>query len=494
MRLSQKLRKTTVRTRMTALTVCVLAFALCTLGLILRFTVEANLMSVVDHDLWIRGKGMDAWMAQLSRMGPMAFPRTQRSQFDPAAKPPPDDLAKYRPRTFSFSGRPFGPSSHDRPWDFGFAFQVAAHGSRAYSTVWRDGEELRVYSIPWTRHGRPTGVTQMVSSLTDMRRDVQGLTRTLLTLIPIALILSGIAAAFLTDRMLNPVRKITSTAASISSADLSQRLPVNGTDEFSRLSATFNAMLERLEDAFERQRRFTADASHELRTPLTAIKGHTSMALHGEATLGECQRALAGADRAASNMARIVSDLLLLARSDNGQMPIERTSIPVKELFEAAVEYLDAHEHPFVMIEVQPTLSVAGDRMHLTRVMTNLLENASRHTPRNGRILITASPEDEIVKIVVSDTGSGIAAKHLPHLFERFYRIDGARARRSGGTGLGLSICKSIVDAHGGSIEVQSLEGEGTTLMVRLPRAAFVPTETLTDLSLNAPPAYEPSL
>jgi two-component system OmpR family sensor kinase len=299
---------------------------------------------------------------------------------------------------------------------------------------------------------------------------------------PLALLAAALGGALLTDRALRPVRQITQAAAQIGASDLSDRLPVKGQDEFSELAATFNGMLSRLEQAFtqlaqalEQQQRFTADASHELRTPLTIIKANTSLALEEERSNVEYRRALEAADRAADTTNRIVQDLLLLARGDVGQLGVDRRPTRIGELLQRAAEPFRGSHIPPISVELSdPSLAVAADPHHLVRLFGNLLENAVRHTPPTGRITVSAHDEEDSVVVRVEDTGEGIAPEHLPHVCERFYRVDAARTRRHGGTGLGLAICQSIVEAHHGSLTLESVVGEGTTVTVRLPGPASV--------------------
>ncbi len=281
--------------------------------------------------------------------------------------------------------------------------------------------------------------------------------------------MAAVGGAFLTGRMILPVRDMTRAAGRIGAQDLSQRLPAAGHDEFSELAATFNGLLERLEKAFEQQRRFTADASHELRTPLTAILANTSLTLAGPATLAESTQALQATQRAATRMNRIVQDLLGLARSDAGQVEMDLEPIPIRPLLEAAVEALAGSNHAPVHFDVPPEpLFIVGDDHALTRLFTNLLDNAARHTSPSGRITVTASRESSLVNVTVADTGEGIPPEHLPHVCERFYRVDPARARAGGGTGLGLAISQSIIEAHGGTLSLESQVAVGTRVCVTL--------------------------
>jgi signal transduction histidine kinase len=254
---------------------------------------------------------------------------------------------------------------------------------------------------------------------------------------------------------------------------------VSGNDEFSELADTFNGLLGRLESAFseqqrllEQQRRFTGDASHELKTPLTIIKGNTSMALDSESSVDGYRQTLREIDRAADTMSSLVQDLLLLARSDGGQLGTDRIELLLREVLERAISAIAYHRGAPVTLQIEDNaLIVPGNEGELVRLFTNLLDNATRYTPVDGRITVRVGKQGNRVTVIIADTGTGIAAEHLAHLGERFYRVDSSRSRPAGGTGLGLSICKSIVDAHQGTMTFQSKVGVGTAVTITLPAA-----------------------
>jgi heavy metal sensor kinase len=320
----------------------------------------------------------------------------------------------------------------------------------------------------------PELYVQRSESLASVYAEVNRLTRTLLTMIPIALLLAGAAGMFLTGRLLAPVRRVTEAAARIGAEGLSERLPVHGKDEFAQLGQTFNGMLARLEAAFDRQRRFVADASHELKTPLTVIKANSSLALADPDLTPDYRETLQEIDQAADRTSRIVQDLLVLARTDHGQLPLQEEEVPLGELFAKVVSEAEKlHKiRPAIQVTVgQQTLW--GDPHLLHRLLLNLLDNALRHTPPEGQVTVVALPGG----FTVQDTGEGIAPEHLEHLGERFYRVDSARARTVGGTGLGLAISRAIVAAHGGSLQIESKPGEGTSVTVALTHPAASATK-----------------
>jgi signal transduction histidine kinase len=268
-------------------------------------------------------------------------------------------------------------------------------------------------------------------------------------------------------------------AEQIGARDFSRRIPVSGEDEFAELANTLNGLLGRLETTLEQQkrlieqqRRFTADASHELKTPLTVIKGNAGMALSGRLTEDGMRQSIADIDQAAESMSRLVRDLLLLARSDAGQLGQNRIEVLVREVLERAISTTARPGAATIRLHVaDESLSVVANENELVRVFLNLLANAVRHTPPDGCITVSARRDEDRAIISVADTGAGIAPEHLPHLGERFYRADSARARQDGGTGLGLSICKGILETHGGEMVFESVAGKGTTVTVALPAA-----------------------
>jgi heavy metal sensor kinase len=315
-------------------------------------------------------------------------------------------------------------------------------------------------------------VIQIISPMDQLDTAMHQLNGVLLHLIPFALIFSILGGAFLTGRSLKPVGKMAAAAENINAQSLSQRLPGESGDELGRLAAVFNRMLGRLENSFENQRRFTADASHELRTPLTALKANTSLALSPGASTEDMKTALVAADKAADRMSRLVNDLLFLSRSDSGQLEPRMELVCVNSVAETVAKMLEAQasaESISVAIDAQLGVEAYADEHLLERLLINLVTNALRHTEKGGRVQVRVQVREPGVPMVqVSDNGCGISAEHLPHIFERFYSID--ESRTGEGTGLGLAISKSIADAMGAQIEVQSQAGFGSTFTIVLQR------------------------
>jgi heavy metal sensor kinase len=332
---------------------------------------------------------------------------------------------------------------------------------------------LRVATYPILRHGQVAGVLQLGVSLEDIDETMRALLKVLLVLTPLMLLLASGGGIFLANQALAPIDRITRTAQRISAENLSGRIGLHGqNDEVGRLAQTFDAMLGRLEAAFARQRQFTADASHELRTPLTAIIGQIDVALERPRSAESYRTTLVAVREQAQRLARLAGDLLFLARADASPATVAFEVLDLGALLPAIVaqvEPLAAARGQILRSDLLPSLLVRGNEDHLIRVVLNLLDNAIRYTPPGGWITVCSTRCGSEAAISISDTGPGIAPEHLPHLFDRFFRIDRARGRAQGGNGLGLAIAQSIAQAHGGRIHVTSAVGRGSTFTLFLP-------------------------
>ncbi len=277
---------------------------------------------------------------------------------------------------------------------------------------------------------------------------------------------------WLVGRTLGPLAEITRVAKQIAATGrLKERVPVPPAhDELQELVSTLNAMLARLERNVLRQRRFLADASHELRGPLMVIRGNLDL-LQMDLPADERKAGAREASEEADRMARLVGDLLFLAEEDAHERlqsePVALEDI-VAEVWQRACS-LDAGAHETVLACNEPAV-VLGDRHRLTQMLWNLVENALRYTNPGGRVTFCSRIAGEQVELTIADTGIGIPAEHIPHLFERFYRVDRARLRVESSTGLGLPIVKQVAEAHGGEVRVTSQLGAGSTFTVLLPR------------------------
>lgn len=292
---------------------------------------------------------------------------------------------------------------------------------------------------------------------------------------PVALIFAAVCGWLLAGRALAPVNNITRAMRKVNADNLNRRLPVGkARDEISRLAETFNAMLANLEESFRKIRQFSGDASHELRTPLTILKGETEVALRWAKHPDEFRKMLESSMEEIDRMGRIIEDLLTLAKSESGARSLVIKPFSLSDLLQGI--YLQANTlgeskqiKTHLNLEVTEEIRLMGDELRLRQVFLNLIANAVNYTPEGGQIEITLAVFDGEAKVTVTDTGIGIPAEHLPHIFDRFYRVDKARNREDGGTGLGLAIVKSLAEAHDGRVEVASTPGEGTSFTVFLP-------------------------
>lgn len=291
--------------------------------------------------------------------------------------------------------------------------------------------------------------------------------------------LAGLAVSILgwaggwwvSTQAMRPIEDISATATRIAAGDLSQRINVADTDnELGKLAALLNSTFARLEAAFANQARFTADASHELRTPLAVILSQAQTALSRERGPAEYREALEACQRAAQRMRHLAESLLDLAKLDAGQAQFRHEPFDLSHVARESLELVRplATERG-INVECELTsVPCVGDPQRISQVTTNLLSNAIQFNRQNGKIRVSAYRENENAVLTVSDTGPGIPAEDLPHIFERFYRVEKSRSRVQGRTGLGLAITKAIVNAHGGSIAVSSDPATGTTFTVKL--------------------------
>jgi len=343
------------------------------------------------------------------------------------------------------------------------------------TTVALQGDEWRVLSQPVDVGGQTTAVLQVARSEQGVEVALDRLLLLMGLAVPLTLLLAVAGGLFLASRALGPIDRITRTAARIGAADLSRRLALPASpDEVGRLAATFDRMLERLEEAFARQRRFTADASHELRTPLALLTSRADVALARPRTLAEYREALTGVRDDAARMAQLLGELLTLARVDRGQELLAREPVALADLVAdtlAALEPLATDRQVALQVGALLPCIVTGDQTRLTQLLINLVDNALKYTPAGGRVTVGLARDADMALLSVADTGIGIPPEHLPRLFERFYRVDTARTRTAGGAGLGLAIAEWIVQAHGGTIAVTSQISGGSVFSVRLPLA-----------------------
>ncbi len=343
----------------------------------------------------------------------------------------------------------------------------APEGLSTIST--EEAGSLRVYSHQIRVGGRRIGTFRVADPLNPVTEAQAGLRSTFLIVGALALLASVAIALWVASLVTSPLRRMSRFAQAVDAGDLTQRLEgVNGSDEVSRLAESFNHMLDRLEDAFRRQREFVADASHELRTPLTVLRGEIELLGTGTRGNERDREQAAKLLRELDRMDRLVDDMLTLASAESGTL-VERRPVDLDDFFADLRRDLPLFGERDYQVTGTPHGVLEADPDRLAQVFRNLVRNAVAHTGAEGRITVGAQPQDGRIEFSVSDTGPGIAPQHLDRLFDRFYRTDGARARDAGGSGLGLAIARAIVEAHGGRIWAESAPGQGATIRFEIP-------------------------
>ncbi|MCJ7545585.1 MAG: heavy metal sensor histidine kinase [Deltaproteobacteria bacterium] len=354
--------------------------------------------------------------------------------------------------------------------------KAASKGVLTFETVQVMGKyPLRIVTMPITENEKMVGIVQVGSSLEGVEEALHQLLLILLIAVPAALLIASAGGLFLANKALRPVDAITRIARSIGSGDLSQRIRIKRVnDELGRLASTFNEMIAKLEKSFRQVRRFTADASHELKTPLTILRGEVEVGLKKRRGLKEYERILASNLEEINRMSRIVEDLLTLSRADMGELTMEREEIELSALAREVwrdLRLLAKKKRIQLKFMDNGFTRVEGDSLFLRQLILNLTENGLKYTRAGGEVAVRVKGDRDqgVVRLLVTDTGDGIPQKDLKRIFDRFYRVDGARSRETGGTGLGLSICQWIAQAHKGRIAVESKVGKGSTFTVTLP-------------------------
>lgn len=496
-----------IRTKLTFWNCAILALVLTATGIAIYFTTQKTLYKALEDGLLQRAQFFAAsWHGMppgMSLNGPV--PGLGDGSGSGRPEPGPDRIANFqmkepqidpevarqqgidpnqlkqiealrtalRPIVLDLSGKDVM-HPETKVWDMD-TFAQAKAGHMAYGFSTQSGTRLRVLSFPIFKDGKVNEIIQIGSPMLAEDQALTQLAKTLTIVLPLAVVLMLAVGVILTRRALRPVSQIASAAERIEITNLSERLPVEGQDEFAHLSSTFNGLLERLQKAFEDKdqafaqlRRFTADASHELKTPLTAIQLRTGVALMRDATPSKYKEHLSAIDRAAGQMNAVVQDLLFLAASDEGQLVLRKERTNLAKVIEDALSSVDTSNH-VIERNIDASIQLSIDPAATTRVLVNLIKNAVTYTEHGKTIRIVSKRVDDSAVIQVIDEGEGIPANHVPLIFERFHRVDSSRFRDSGGSGLGLAITKAIVELHNGQISLESELRQGTTVTITLP-------------------------
>lgn len=389
-----------------------------------------------------------------------------RSPSDPGL-PPSDPAAPLtapaKPAYFAVLPLPFGEVDDPR-------------SNTAFGTLTVEGQRWRRYVIALSRSdGTKLGYVEALTPLGTLDAAARELFRVLLTVTALSVLSVAVFGWWLAGSVLRPVEKMMDAARSISrSHDLEQRIPTGrNQDELSRLARTFNDMLGSLQRAWDSQQRFVGDASHELRAPLTVLRGNAELLRrHPHLHPAERDTMLADIEKEASRMARLVDDLLLLAQSDAGST-LKRTPVDLRAVTAEAIRAARrlSESHSIVLQGGPERLTVLGEKDRLRQLLLILLDNALKYSPENSTVIVTFQSQGECVRLSVQDEGIGIPEDALPHIFERFYRVDKARSRKAGGVGLGLSIAQWIASQLGGRLWVEQTGPQGTTFTLELLKA-----------------------
>jgi len=350
---------------------------------------------------------------------------------------------------------------------------------RSIAMAGRHGQPFRVTGAT-VSVGTPTTHSDTVQIAIDVSQEEELLARYRLWFWGILLATSALFPLLgyrIARHGIRPVEEIAATARRITSTNLRERIGSQGYPlELASLAGTFNEMLERLEESFERVSRFTADIAHDLRTPVNNIRGEAEVALARPRTVDEYRDVLESSLEEAVRLSELIGDLLFLARAESPLTELHRENVNIGDLLTTVRDYHEASATDagisLVVSDGAEPLNAELDRSLMLRAVSNLVSNAIAHTPPGGTVTLAATNDDDAIRIEVSDTGAGIPAEALPRVFDRFFRVDPSRSKTSGGTGLGLAIVQSILTLHGGSAAIFSQFGRGTCVTLRMPALA----------------------
>lgn len=346
------------------------------------------------------------------------------------------------------------------------------------------GVRVRRILVPMRHHGEVRYLLQAEASLAMTERTLRGLLGLLLVTSIAMIVVAWFGTDWLARKMLATVETLSLTAGRISDSSLQHRLKLDAPySEFQQLTHAFNAMLDSLQKAYETERRFVDYAAHEMQTPLTVLRGNLEVALQKDRSAEDYRDVLVSNLNQVERLIRLTKALLTLARFTSGRSPMHLAPIKLEPLLRDLIEDLSplaADREIRLTLQTESAPLVLGNEFGLKQLMINLLSNALRHTDSGGLVTMRLQSSGDIVTVTVQDNGHGIDPKHLPHLFDRFYRADRDTARNSEGTGLGLPIAKEIVTAHQGTITVDSEVGKGSTFTVTLHRMKLINPTPLT--------------
>lgn len=349
---------------------------------------------------------------------------------------------------------------------------------RDQGAKWKaDNGKTFMVASAWGTKGKSGGdrrLLQVALEISDEEKVLAGYRRTMAAVLVVGLLAAILVCRYIVRQGMQPLTAMTRGVELITASRLHDRLgPADRPSELNALAGAFDTMLDRLEESFLKISRYSADLAHEMRTPLNALLGTTEIVLSKERTAAEYRQVIEASRGEYERLARTVESLLFLARAENNEIRIERSTLDAGREIEAIREFFEAQsEEQGVELICRGEGTVCAEPLLLRRALANLVANALRFTPAGGTITMTVTRHDDgATEIVVADTGAGISPEHLAHLFDRFYKADPARSPHESGTGLGLAIVRSIMELHGGTASLQSRLDEGTTVTLRFPAA-----------------------
>ncbi len=469
----------------------ILSLALFVFGMVLYHNLSIKIADGVDDVLRSRSKGIEQsietyWEAErmdiaagnskihLIKEDNINFIRIARRWVGEKINDP--DLINIIVRIYDAHGSPIAssknvPTEHLNSRIFYDVKKGADHFENTTIEVNEIPALFRIITTPVMESRRLSYIVQVASPLAQLRRVLRNLRFSLLFLLPLTVILTGLSGVFLVQMTLKPVDQMIETIHQITAENLKLRLKIPGTkDEIESLAKTFNQMIARLDEAFTVQRQFMEDISHELKTPLSVLKGELEVTLKKIRSTQEYETILHSSLEEVNHLAGIVENLLTLARFDAKTTTLQAVSLDLNVLLKDALEaiqVLAVQKKITLQLNSAHTVEILADKNQLKRLVLNILDNAIKYTQPGGKISIDLRQQKNSADIDITDTGIGIPEKELPHIFDRFYRVD--KSRSSIGFGLGLSIAQSIAMAHGGRIYAKANVPQGTIFTISLP-------------------------
>jgi len=469
----------------------ILSLALFTFGLVLYHNLYLKISDDTDDILRSRAKGIEQsidtyWEAErldiaagnskirLIKEDNINFIRIARRWVGEKINDP--DLINIIVRIYDAHGSPIAsskniPIEHLNSRIFNDVKKGADHFENSFIVVNEIPALFRTITTPVMENKRLSYIVQVASPLAQLHTVLRNLRFSLLFLLPLTVILTALSGVFLVQMTLKPVDQMIETIHQITAENLKLRLKIPGTkDEIESLAKTFNEMITRLDEAFTTQRQFMEDISHELKTPLSILKGELEVTLKKIRSAQEYETALHSSLEEVNHLVGIVENLLTLARFDakttTPQVQLLDLNLLIKDAVEA-IQVLAVQKSIAIQFNNAHTVDIYADKNQLKRLVLNILDNAIKYTPSGGKITIDLRRQKNSADIEITDTGIGIPESELPHIFDRFYRVD--KSRSSIGFGLGLSIAQSIAMAHGGKIYAKANLPQGTIFIISLP-------------------------